>query len=90
MPQGNSSFFIFSTSFLSQNEHNIKHSTLKDSLIYIAHDYFMNQEDKQRKALVLYLKGCIYNENESEKAQKLFLEVAENAEEAKKTFNYAI
>lgn len=51
-----------------------------DSLINIAHDYFMKHEDKRRKALVLYLKGAICNENESEKAQKLFLEAAENAE----------
>lgn len=56
-----------------------------DSLINIAHDYFMKHEDKRRKALVLYLKGAICNENESEKAQKLFFEAAENAEEAKDT-----
>lgn len=32
--------------------------------------------------MALYLKGCLFNENESEKAQKFFLEAAECAEKA--------
>lgn len=56
-----------------------------DSLVNIAYDYFMKQEDAQRKALVLYLKGGICNENDSQNAQKYFLEAAEYAEKSKNT-----
>lgn len=52
-----------------------------DSLINIAYDYFMGQGNDQRKALVLYIKGGICNENqEIEEAQKYFLEAANYAD----------
>lgn len=37
-----------------------------DSLINIACDYFLPRENHQRKALSLYLKGCILNEQHRE------------------------
>jgi len=49
-----------------------------DSLANIAYDYFMKQEDAQRKALVLYLRGGIYHNNKDiEKAQEFFLKATE-------------
>ena len=46
-----------------------------DSLVNIAHDYFMKGEDAQRKALVLYLKGGLLNDNNQyEKALGFFLD----------------
>lgn len=52
-----------------------------DSLVNIAYSYFMKREDAQRKALVLYLKGGICQENKDiEDAQKFFLEAADYAE----------
>lgn len=52
-----------------------------DSLVNIAYSYFMKREDAQRKALVLYLKGGICQENKDiEEAQKFFLEAADYAE----------
>ena len=35
-----------------------------DSLVNIAHDYFMKGDDAQRKALVLFCKGALYDEKE--------------------------
>ncbi|MDE5676253.1 tetratricopeptide repeat protein [Phocaeicola sp.] len=60
------------------------HINQNDSLVNIAYDYYMKQEDAQRKALVLYLKGGICKEqNKKEEAQKLFLDAAEYAEKSK-------
>lgn len=59
-----------------------------DSLVNIAYDYFMKQEDAQRKALVLYLKGEIcYDHKEIEEAQKFFLKATDYAE---KTDDYQL
>lgn len=52
-----------------------------DSLVNIAYSYFMKREDAQRKALVLYLKGGICQDNKDiEEAQRLFLEASGYAE----------
>lgn len=59
-----------------------------DSLINVAYDYFMKQEDAQRKALVLYSKGGIcYDNREIEEAQDFFLKSTEYAE---KTDDYQL
>ncbi|MCD8029654.1 MAG: tetratricopeptide repeat protein [Bacteroides sp.] len=52
-----------------------------DSLINIAYDYFIKQEDPQRKALSLYLKGALYAEwGEADKALPYLLNAAEEME----------
>lgn len=59
-----------------------------DSLANIAFDYFMKQDDPQRKALALYLKGGIYGEmGDEEKAIPFFLEAAD---EIQKTSDYLL
>lgn len=59
-----------------------------DSLVNIAYDYFMKQEDAQRKALTLYLKGKICHDNRNiEEAQDFFLKATEYAE---KTDDYQL
>lgn len=46
-----------------------------DSLVNIAHDYFMKGNNAQKKALVLYLKGgFLYDTNQYEKALIYYLE----------------
>lgn len=45
-----------------------------DSLINIAYEYFMKQDNSQRKALVLYLEGALNDDwNEPEKATQYYL-----------------
>ena len=52
-----------------------------DSLVNIAHDYFMKGDDAQRKALTLYLKGgLLYDNNQYEKALNFYLEADEELE----------
>ena len=52
-----------------------------DSLINIAYDYFMEQDDPQRKALVLYLEGVINAElDEAEKAIQFYLKAIDEVE----------
>lgn len=43
-----------------------------DSLINIAYDYFINKEDAQRRAMVLYYRGAIcYEQGEIEKGKNI-------------------
>ncbi len=59
-----------------------------DSLANIAYNYFMEQEDAQRKALVLYLKGEIFHDNRNiEEAQNSLLRATTYAE---KTNDYQL
>lgn len=52
-----------------------------DSLINVAYDYFMQQEDAQRRAMVLYYKGVLYKEaGEVEKTQKFYLMATEEVD----------
>ena len=52
-----------------------------DSLVNIAHDYFMKGDDAQRKALVLYHKAVIYKEkNRAEESLTYFLKAAKEVE----------
>ncbi len=48
--------------FLTQARYKNFVNQSSDSLINIASDYFMNQDDPQRKALTLYYKGALYDE----------------------------
>ena len=46
-----------------------------DSLVNVAYDFFMKGDDAQRKALALYLKGGLLNDNNQyEKALGFFLD----------------
>lgn len=59
-----------------------------DSLINIAYDYFMQQEDAQRRAMVLYYKGVLCKEaSKAEEAQKFYLMATE---EVGKVENYQL
>lgn len=50
-----------------------------DSLINIAYNYFMQQDNPQRKALVLYYKGALYEEwADAEQALQCYLDAAEH------------
>ncbi|EOS11657.1 tetratricopeptide repeat protein [Phocaeicola sartorii] len=52
-----------------------------DSLINIAYSFFTKGNDMQRKAMVLYYKGIVYNEhNQDDEALKQFLEAAKTVE----------
>jgi len=52
-----------------------------DSLVNIAHDYFMKRNDAQRKALVLYLKGGLLNEkNRQDEALPYYLKAVEESD----------
>lgn len=52
-----------------------------DTLINLAYDYFITQEDAQRKAMVLYYKGALCNESKRiEEAQEWYLKACEEAE----------
>ena len=49
-----------------------------DSLVNIAHDYFMKGDDAQRKALALYHKAVLYEEkNQTENALTYYLEAVD-------------
>lgn len=55
-----------------------------DSLINIAYDYFIKNEDSQRKAMVLYYKGALCMEKlKPEEAQKFYLEATTKVEKTK-------
>ena len=59
-----------------------------DSLLNIAYDYFIEREDAQRKALVLYCKSGLYGENnEVEKEQECLLQASNEVE---KTQDYQL
>ena len=59
-----------------------------DSLVNIAHDYFMKGDDTQRKALALYLKGGLLNEkNRQDEALPYYLQASE---EVKLTEDYCL
>jgi len=59
-----------------------------DSLVNIAHDYFMKGDDAQRKALVLYHKAALYEEkNQTDKALPYYLQASE---EVKLTEDYRL
>ena len=59
-----------------------------DSLVNIAHDYFMKGDDAQRKALVLYHKAVLLKEkNEVDKALPYYLQASE---EVKLTEDYRL
>lgn len=52
-----------------------------DSLINIAYNYFMDKENAQRKAMVLYYKGVLYNEKyNAEEALHCYLKAAKEIE----------
>ena len=54
------------------------------TLINIAYDYFMQQEDAQRKAITLYYKGILYKKaGKVEEAQKLYLTATEEVDKMK-------
>ena len=58
--------------------------TQNDSLINIALPYFMQQEDAQRKALALYCRAALYNEEKKVKeAQAFYLQAAKEVEKTK-------
>lgn len=55
-----------------------------DSLINIAYNYFMDKEDAQRRAMVLYYKGVLYGEEyNAEKALNYYLGAAKEIEKIK-------
>ena len=59
-----------------------------DSLVNIAHDYFMKGDDAQRKALALYHKAALYEEkNQTDKALPYYLQASE---EVKLTEDYRL
>ena len=59
-----------------------------DSLINIAYEYFMEQDNPQRKALVLYLEGALNEEwHEAEKATLFYLDATKEIE---KTEDYQL
>ena len=59
-----------------------------DTLINMAYDYFINKEDAQRRAMVLYYKGAIcYEHKQIEEAQEWCLKAAEEVE---KTQDYLL
>ena len=59
-----------------------------DSLVNIACDYFLPRNDAERKALALYVKGCIYDEaNRQDEALPLLLQASE---EITKTEDYRL
>ncbi|MCD7925666.1 MAG: tetratricopeptide repeat protein [Bacteroides sp.] len=59
-----------------------------DSLINIAYNYFMDKEDAQRKAMVLYYKGVLYDEKyNAEEALHYYLKAAKEIE---KTEDYRL
>lgn len=69
----------------AQYKNRIKQS---DSLINIAYNYFINKDNAQRKAIVLYYKGIFYNESHNtEEALQSFLEAATEVE---KTDDYQL
>lgn len=52
-----------------------------DSLINVAYDYFMKQNDTQRKAMTLYYKGALcYEDDKVEEAQKFYLQAKDEVE----------
>lgn len=52
-----------------------------DSLINVAYDYFMKQNDAQRKAMTLYYKGALcYEDDKVEEAQKFYLQAKDEVE----------
>ena len=54
------------------------------TLINIAYDYFMKQEDAQRKAMTLYFKGVLYEEaDKMHEAQQVYLKAIEEVEKTK-------
>ena len=64
------------------------YQTQSDSLLNIALPYFMKTEDAQRRALVLYYRAALYNEEKKvEQAQEFYLKAAEEVE---KTEDYQL
>lgn len=64
--------------FLAQAKYKNYIKQPSDSLINIAYDYFMGQDNSQRKALALYLEGAINEElNEVEKAATFYLKAGD-------------
>lgn len=70
----------------ARDKNYIKHTS--DSLINVAYDYFMKQEDPNRRALVLNYKGRVNEDlGEVEKATEFYLRAAD---EVKKTEDYRL
>ena len=64
------------------------YQTQSDSLLNIALPYFMKTEDAQRRALVLYYRAALYNEEKKvEEAQEFYLKAAKEVE---KTEDYQL
>ena len=64
------------------------YQTQSDSLINIALPYFLKTEDTQRRALALYYRAALYNEEKKvEEAQDFYLKAAEEVE---KTEDYQL
>lgn len=70
----------------ARDKDNRKHTS--DSLINIAYDYFMEQDDSQRKALAANYKGVVNGGlNHTEQAMQYYLEAAKEVE---KTVDYRL
>ncbi|EEZ20621.1 LOW QUALITY PROTEIN: tetratricopeptide repeat protein, partial [Bacteroides sp. 3_1_33FAA] len=63
---------------------NYKEELADSTLINIAYDYFMKQDNPQRKAMVLYYKGVLYEKaDKKNEAQESYLKAIEEAEKTK-------
>ena len=57
---------------------NYKEELADSTLSNIAYDYFMNQDNPQRKAMVLYYKGVLYEKaDKKNEAQESYLKAIE-------------
>ena len=63
---------------------NYKEELADSTLINIAYDYFMKQDDARRKAMVLYYKGVLYGKaDKTQEAQESYLKAIEEVEKTK-------
>lgn len=63
---------------------NYKEELADSTLINIAYDYFMKQDNPQRKAMVLYYKGVLYEKaDKKNEAQESYLKAIEEVEKTK-------
>mgnify|MGYP002244289573 FL=1 len=63
---------------------NYKEELADSTLINIAYDYFMKQNNPQRKAMVLYYKGVLYEKaDKKNEAQESYLKAIEEVEKTK-------
>ena len=63
---------------------NYKEELADSTLINIAYDYFMKQDDARRKAMTLYYKGVLYGKaDKTQEAQESYLKAIEEVEKTK-------